>query len=170
MRAKPALLAFAAVLATSPACAAELAGAFGQGRVHVAAAVGSGSAFDQSYLILGVGASYYLLDGLNVGLFVESWTGASPHLTTVTPSVQYVLYQVPTVKPYLGVFYRRTSIEDRADINSDGVRAGVYIQAARNAYIGFGGVYESYLDCNNARTVFKSCSTTYPEVSLTFAF
>jgi len=162
-------LAFVAALAsTPPAAAAEVAGVFGRGRTAVVVTGGSGYAFDQTYFVLGLGVNYYLINGLNVGLAVESWTGADPHITKVTPSVQYVFYQVPTVKPYIGGFYRRAYISGQSDIDSVGGRAGLYVQAGRNAYIGGGVVYESYLDCN--KTIYRSCTNTYPELSFTIAF
>jgi hypothetical protein len=159
------------VLATivgAPAMAADVAGVFSQGRTHLAVVGGSGYAFDDSYLVLGVGVSYYLADGLNIGLYAESWTGGDPSMYKITPSVQYVFYQVPHVSPYIGAFYRRTYIDNLSDLNSVGGRAGVYIAAGRNAYIGAGAVYESYLDCNE--TLYVDCTDTYPEVSFTFAF
>ena len=100
-----------------------------------------------SYLVLGLGASYYLFDGFNVGLFYESWTGSDPKMTKITPSVQYVFYQVEQVKPYVGAFYRRSSIDGLKDLDSVGGRAGAYLQVGRNAYLGLGAVYESYIDC-----------------------
>jgi hypothetical protein len=148
--------------------AADVAGVFGQGRTHVVAAAGNGHAFNDSYLVLGVGVSYYVIDGLNLGLNVESWTGGDPGMRKITPSAQYVFYQVPRIKPYLGVFYRRSYVDGLADINSAGGRAGAYFQAGRNAYIGAAMVYESYLDCKSS--VYRSCSSTYPEVSFTVAF
>jgi hypothetical protein len=109
-----------------------------------------------------------VIDGLNVGLFAETWSGADPHVYKLTPSVQYVLHQVPVVKPYIGAFYRRTYVENLPDINSAGGRAGAYLQAGRSAYVGAGVVYESYLDCS--KTVYRECTSTYPEVSFTIAF
>jgi hypothetical protein len=162
------LIAAFAFGASAPAPAAEVAGVFGQGRTHFSVVGGNGYAFDDSYLVLGVGASYYLIDGLNIGLHVESWSGGEPTMTKVTPSVQYVFYQVPRITPYLGAFYRRTYIEDLSDLNSAGGRAGVYVAAGRNVYIGAGAVYESYLDCEE--TIYRECSDTYPEISITFAF
>jgi hypothetical protein len=163
-----AALALAAAFASITADAADVAGAFSRGRTHFVVTAGNGYAFDQSYLVLGLGASYYVLDGLNVGLFLESWSGSDPKLVKVTPSVQYVFHQVPVLKPYIGAFYRRTYVNSLPDINSVGGRAGVYLQAGRNAYLGAGGVYESYLDCST--TVYRSCSDTYPELSFTVAF
>jgi hypothetical protein len=157
-----------AMAATGPAMAADVAGVFSQGRTHLAVVGGSGYAFDNTYLVLGVGASYYLVDGLNVGLYAESWSGADPGISKLTTSLQYVFYQVPRVSPYLGVFYRHTYIDNLPDLNSTGVRAGAYVAAGRNTYVGGGIVYESYLNCNKA--TYSSCSDTYPEISITFAF
>jgi hypothetical protein len=164
-------LAFAAVAAfasTPPASAAEAAGVFSRGSTGVIVTAGSGYAFNQSYLVLGLGVNYYVIDGLNVGLSVESWSGSSPTLTKVTPSVQYVFHQVPKVSPYIGAFYRRTYISSLPDIDSYGGRAGIYIAAGRRAYVGIGGVYESYVDCK--KTIYSSCSETYPELSFVIAF
>jgi len=165
-----AALAAAACAVAAPAMAqsAGIAGGFSKGKTHLVATAGTGNAFDESYLVLGVGVSYYLFDGFNVGLHYESWTGSDPKLTKITPSVQYVFYQVQSVKPYVGAFYRRTSIDGLPDLDSVGGRAGVYLQMGRNAYLGLGAVYESYLDCNTG--TYRKCDSTYGEASLTFAF
>lgn len=162
------LAAFAAFVSTPPASAQDVAGVFGKGRTHFAVLGGTGYAFDENYFVLGVGVSYYLFDGLNVGLMVESWSGGDPSMYKVTPSVQYVFHQVPTVKPYVGVFYRRTYIDGLSDISSMGGRAGAYFEVGRNAFFGAGVVYEFYVDCDKA--VYRSCSDTYPELSITIAF
>lgn len=156
-------------IASAPsATAADVAGVFSQGHTHLAVVVGNGYAFNDSYLVLGVGVNYYLVDGLNVGLNVEAWTGGDPTMYKITPSVQYVFYQVPRISPYVGAFYRHTYIDSLPDLDSAGARAGVYIAAGRNAFIGVGAVYENYLDCN--KTTYKECTETYPELSFTFAF
>ena len=156
------------LLAGAPLHAQNVAGVFGQGRTHVIASAGSGHAFNEGYLVLGLGVSYYVIDGLNVGLALESWSGSDPGMRKLTPSVQYVFYQLDRLKPYVGAFYRRTYIDGLPDINSAGGRAGAYFRAGRSAYLGAGVVYESYLDCSN--TVYRSCSSTYPEVTFTLAF
>jgi hypothetical protein len=164
--------AIATFASTPPATAAEVtggvAGAFSKGRTHFVATVGNGYAFDESYFVVGLGVSYYLIDGLNIGLSLESWSGSDPGMYKVTPSVQYVFHQMSRVKPYVGGFFRRAYVDGQPDINSVGARGGVYLSAGRNAYIGIGAVYESYIDCNNS--VYRSCSDTYPEVSFTIAF
>ena len=141
--------------------------AFRKGQVQFFVGGGPGQAFDESYFVISAGASYYLIDGLALGLALETWTGGDPSLWKITPSVTYVFHQA-AIKPYVGGFYRRTSIEDRPDLDSVGGRAGVYFQAGRNTYIGVGAVYESYLDCNE--NVFRSCNSTYGEFTFTFAF
>ena len=165
-----AVLTAAACALAAPAMAQSVgvAGGFSKGKTHVVGTAGTGIAFDESYLVLGLGASYYVFDGFNVGLFFESWTGSDPEMTKITPSVQYVFYQVQHVKPYLGAFYRRTSIEGLEDLDSAGGRAGAYLQLGRNAYLGLGAVYESYIDCNTG--TYRKCDSTYGEVTLTFAF
>ncbi|HEY8252615.1 MAG TPA: hypothetical protein VIG70_18645 [Burkholderiales bacterium] len=162
------VIALAACALSFPAAAQQVAGVFGKGRTHVVVTAGTGYAFDESYLVLGLGATYYLLDGLGVGLFFESWSGSDPGMTKITPSVQYVFHRVQVVKPYVGAFYRRTDIDGLPDLDSVGARAGAYLQAGRNMYIGAGVVYESYLDCEKA--VYRSCDSTYGELSFTLAF
>jgi hypothetical protein len=162
------LTAALATAVSAPAMAVDVAGVFSKGRTHLSIVGGNGYAFDENYLVLGVGASYYLINGLNLGLYYEAWTGGDPDITKITPSLHYVFYQVPHVSPYIGAFYRRTSIEGLPDLDSTGGNAGVYIAAGSNAFIGIGAVYESYLDCDKA--VYNSCSDTYPEISFTVAF
>lgn len=165
------LAVIAGVAFASSATAADVSGgvtsAFDKGRTHFAVTLGNGHAFDESYLVLGVGLSYYVIDGLNVGLSAESWSGSDPGIYKITPSVQYVFRNVP-LHPYIGAFYRRTYVEDLPDLDSAGARAGVYFAAGRRAYVGVGLVYESYIDCS--KSVYRSCDEVYPEVSLTFAF
>ena len=157
-----------AVLSSGLARAADVAGVFSQGRTHFVASAGTAHAFNESYLVLGLGVSYYVIDGLNVGLGLESWTGGDPGIRKLTPSVQYVFYRAERIKPYAGLFYRRTSVDGLPDIDSAGGRAGAYVRAAGNAYVGAAMVYESYVNCNSA--LYRSCSSTYPEVTFTLAF
>ena len=163
-----AMLAAICALPAAAQAQVSVADAFSKGRLHGIVTAGSGSAFNETYLVLGAGVSYFVLDGLSVGLSLEAWRNADPTLTKLTPSIQYVFYQVPAIKPYVGAFYRRTYISGLDDLNSYGARAGAYFQLGRNAFLGVGGVYETYSDCRES--VYRSCSDTYPEVSLTFAF
>ncbi|MEW6684543.1 MAG: hypothetical protein AB1451_16750 [Nitrospirota bacterium] len=84
----------ALVCSTAPiarAYAAEVAGSFSQGRSRLSVVAGNGYAFNDTYFVLGVGAGYFLADGLSIGLDVEWWTGGDPGITKVSPSAQYIL-------------------------------------------------------------------------------
>jgi hypothetical protein len=168
MRVRLAAVASAACVSAfaPPAGAQEGADAFGQGRLQFVAIAGRGYAFDETYLILGAGVTYYLLDGLGAGFTYESWNG-TPDIDKSTVSVQYVFRKTP-LKPYLGAFYRRTEVAGLPDLDSAGARAGVHFHVAQSAHIGIGIAYESYRDCS--KVVYRSCEETYPEVSFLFAF
>jgi len=147
--------------------AADVSGAFSKGRKHFTIYGGTGYAFNDDYFVLGLSGSYFIANGLNIGLAYESWSGGNPGIEKVTPSILYVFYQSQTIKPYIGAFYRRTYIENLPDLESVGGRAGVYMSSG-NAYISLGGVYESYLDCEES--IYRTCDDTYPEIGITFVF
>ena len=151
-----------------PVSAAAEAGMFGQGRTQFALAIGNGYAFDNSYLVIGGSVSYYVLDGLGVGLSLENWSGGAPSITKYAPFAQYVFYQASTVQPYVGGFYRHTAVAGLPGINSVGERAGVYFASGSNVLVGVGFVHESYFDCQ--QTIYSTCSETYPDISLVIAF
>lgn len=140
---------------------------FGKGDTNFGVMAGSGYAFNESYLIIGASATYYVIDGLGVGLSIENWSGGDPGLTKYSPYLQYVYYQAK-VKPYVGVFYRDTDISGQPSIYSYGSRAGIYASAGRSAYFGAGFVHESYIDCDTK--TYTTCSETYPEFTFIFAF
>lgn len=141
---------------------------FSQGRTLFSVVGGTGYAFDESYFVIGAGLTYYLTNGFGASLHVEAWTGGDPDLYKIEPALQYVFVQAGAVKPYVGAFFNRTFIEDREDLDSIGARGGVYVSAGPRAFVGVGGAYESYLDCQE--TVFRSCDDFYPEFSFVIGF
>lgn len=138
---------------------------FDQGGMGVSVLVGSGQAFNDNYTIVGAGAGYYVLDGLQLGLDAEIWLGGRIGINKVSPQLQYVFAREEKLKPYLGAFYRRSTIEGLDDLNSAGIRAGVYLSSRGGYYLSFGIAQENYLSCDKA--VYVSCSDTYPEITLT---
>jgi hypothetical protein len=160
------------VLALLPITAHAASGsgtlAFSQGSARLAIHGGGATAFDQNYSVFGIGGGYFVADGVEAGLDAEKWFGNSPGITQVSPQIRIVLNTANTFNPYAGVFYRRTIIENHQDNDSVGARAGLFYTAGRNAYFGAGVVHEAHLSCD--RTVFSSCSETYPELSITFLF
>lgn len=145
--------------------------AFSKGATSVSALVGSGTAFKDDYVILGVGASYYVSQGFALGVDAEHWISGEPSITKITPKATYVFTQPKKFRPYVGAFYRRTFYGDYKgrsidDQNSYGYRVGTYFSASTNVYVGGGFVFEKYLDCD-ART---DCSSTYPELIFSASF
>lgn len=145
--------------------------AFSKNSTSLGIVVGSGSAFNNNYLILGVGAGYYVTRGLELGMDVQRWFSGEPSITKVSPKVTYVFTQTKVIKPYVGAFYRRTYFGDFKGISIDdqdsyGYRAGAYFTSNNRVYIGGGIVYEEYKDCDPT----YDCSTTYPEILITVSF
>ena len=143
-----------------------LSTAFSKGNVSLGIVAGSGEAFREDYIILGVGAGYYVMNGLELGIDVQHWFSGDPAITKVSPQIKYVFTQPKTIKPYVGVFYRTIFIEDLDNENSYGYRAGAFFSGANGVYIGGGIVYEEYEDCSR----FVDCSNTYPEIIISVSF
>ena len=162
------LLSMLLVWSAFPASAAAEGEMFRQGHTQFSLAIGNGYAFNNRYVVMGASATHYVLNGLGVGLSLENWSGDGPSITKYAPFVQYVFYQASPVQPYVGGFYRHTAVGGLPSINSIGERAGVYIASSPNAYVSVGLVHEAYLDCR--QTIYRACSATYPDISLTFAF
>jgi hypothetical protein len=156
------------VLTSLPAQAAGAGASFAQGQNHFSLAAGNSYAFDNNYFVFGVSATHYVIDGLGVGLSVDHWSGSGPSITRYSPYVQYVYFQGSFLQPYVGGFYRHTSISGLPGLYSYGGRAGVYIASGRNAYLSAGFVHETYIDCQEK--TYGTCSETYPDIRLTFAF
>ena len=154
-------------LAANKVTAAEAAGVLAKGRTHFVVTGGSGQAFNDDYLVIGVGGNYFVTDGLSLGLNVESWTSGDPGITKVTTSAQYTFFQA-AIKPYVGAFYRRAFIEDWDDLDSYGGKAGLYFSGGGDLYLSAGVVYETYSQCEER--LYEDCSSTYPEFGVTMAF
>jgi hypothetical protein len=157
----------AVLLSFALAPATATAGPFSQGSQSVAIIAGSGSAFRDDYLILGLGYGYYVVDGLELGIDAQFWLSGDPSITKVSPQIRYVFTQPKTIKPYIGGFVRRTFISDFTDLDSVGYRAGLNFMGRGNFFFGAGFVYERYQDCNDA--IVANCSDTYPEILFSFS-
>ena len=161
---------FTALLVFQSASAGAAGGAdpFSAGSTKLSVIVGNGYAFNSSYLIIGVGAAYFIANGLDLGLDFESWTGANPGINKISPRIDYVLNTGKSLRPYAGVFYRRTMIDGYEDLDSMGGRAGLFFTSGKGVYFGAGVVYEKYLSCDTS--IYSSCDSTYPEFIIAFSF
>ncbi len=141
-------------------------GPFKKGKVRVGFYGGAGSTFDQTYLIIGGGAGYYLLDGLEAGVDLEGWVLKSPTFWKVTPQVRYVLWQMEPIRPYVGAFWRKTFVSgEGADYNSAGGRAGVAYRQG-GSYLAVGVVYEKFNDYKGPGDDY----VVYPEFAFWLSF
>ena len=145
-----------------PAAPRRDAGVFAKGHRRLSITGGWGQSFGDDYLLLGVGAGYFLADGLDVGVDFEAWLIGDPTVYKLSPRVDYVLWKSPRLKPYFGGFYRRSFITDYDDLHSLGGRAGAYYRGTRGGMVGAAIVYERYLDCEDS--VYSSCDDFYPEI------
>ncbi|HYA85892.1 MAG TPA: hypothetical protein VEI57_02350 [Nitrospirota bacterium] len=167
-------LLFIAVLASTVMTTTVYAGPdapatpFTAGSTRLSVELGGATAFNQNYSIFGIGGGYFVADGIEVGLDFEEWYGNSPHIEQVSPQARYVLRRDGIVQPYVGAFYRRTLIQGYPGQDTVGIRAGVYFLTGRRAYLGAGLAQEEHLNCN--RTVYSSCSETYPELLFAIIF
>ncbi|MCK5396063.1 MAG: hypothetical protein KAJ32_08730 [Gammaproteobacteria bacterium] len=159
------LVSFSTVASAASVGTGGISTAFSKGSTSIGVVAGSGSAFNDNYVILGVGVGYYVLPGLELGIDVQHWFSGDPAISKVSPQIRYVFTQPKVVKPYFGVFYRRTFIKDIRDYDSFGYRAGAYFSAQNGVYIGGGIVYEDESDCP-----VSDCSNTYPEILFTVSF
>ena len=145
--------------------------AFSKNSTSVAVVIGSGSAFNDNYTILGLGAGYYVTKGLELGIDLQRWISGEPTITKISPQIRYVFTQPKIIKPYVGAFYRRTYFGDYNGIELDdqdsfGYRAGAYFSTNNRVYIGGGVVYEEFKNCSRL----TDCSTTNPELLFTVSF
>lgn len=133
---------------------------FSEGKTNLSFVLGSGSTFNDDYIILGAGIGYYLIDGLEVGIDAQYWFSGNPSIIKVSPQLKYVFLPGAKIRPYVGAFYRRTFVDSDIfrDQNSYGSRAGAYFTSRSGVYIGAGVVYEKFENCR-----ISDCSNTYPE-------
>jgi hypothetical protein len=140
---------------------------FVQGRVRGSIFAGVSASGSETYMQLGLGVGYYLVDGLELGVNSDLWFIGDPTIVNLSPALTYVFHMVRAVKPYVGTFYRHAFVFDAEDLDSVGGRAGLYIVGG-HVFGGGGLVYERWLSCSDTR--FVDCDEVYPEAAIGFTF
>jgi hypothetical protein len=141
---------------------------FKKGSRRVSIAAGSGRMFSNDYIIIGLGAGYYVLNGLELGLDGEAWLGGDPDIYKLSPQAKYILPTQSRLRPYVGAFYNHLFIDHYDDLDTIGGRGGVYFIQEEQWFFGVGVVYESYLNCDHE--IYSSCDDLYPEITFSFSF
>jgi hypothetical protein len=160
-------LALTALLAGAATAASD---SFRRGQVELQAGGGFGSLNHRGYGIAMLGGSYYLADGLSVGLTGESWFGSNPTMGNVSPQARFIfLDNGLKLKPFVGAFYRRTFYSSRyRPEGSVGARGGVVLPIGERAFLTGGLAIEHYASCDKA--IYDSCDLVYPEFSFAVGF
>lgn len=156
----------AAALVTLAANAAS-AEPFKQGSMRLGLGLGTVSNGNDTNLVVGAGFGYYVINGIELGLDFDTWIGANPSVTRLTPGLLAIAYMIPTVHPYAGVFYSHRFIgAGFDDIDSVGARGGIAIEMGPRAYGWIGAYYETIVsECEG-----DDCSYVNPEVRVSFVF
>ncbi|MGE5808742.1 MAG: hypothetical protein ACM32I_06435 [Nitrospirota bacterium] len=141
---------------------------FAAGTARISLALGGATAFNRDYSVFGIGVGYFVADGIEAGLDVERWFGNSPRIEQASPQLRMGFNIEGKIKPFVGAYYRLTHIENYRDLDTVGGRAGLYVLAGRNAYLGVGIAQDFHLNCD--RTVYASCSETFPELLVAVMF
>ncbi|HEY5949948.1 MAG TPA: hypothetical protein VIV40_30850 [Kofleriaceae bacterium] len=140
---------------------------FDRGRFGFSGGAGTSSALGQRYYGVGASASYFVLDGVAVGLGSQLQWGDGPTITRVTPELRYVVQPLvgrwPLV-PYVGVFYSHWFVAQHiADVDAIGTRAGL-LYVSGSVVLGLGAAYEHLVsDCT------EDCSSIYPDITISVA-
>ncbi len=139
---------------------------FKQGSKNVGFNIGAGSSFGVNYTILGINASYFVVDNLQAGLEYRGWLGDGPAINEISIPVTYIAPLHEKFRPYVGGFFRKTFLDSSQgnDYSVYGVRAGVSMITSGNSYASFGWVQEYY---DNS---VGDSSNGYPEVAVGLSF
>lgn len=140
---------------------------FDRGKVGVSLAVGAQTLAGVRRLVVGGGVSYFVLDGLQVGLSASHMFGDGPSITRLSPALTYVaqpLVSIWPVVPYVGGFYKHWFIGDHYDdADSIGVRTGLEFISGQ-LVLGIGIAFERVVSaCTN------DCNLVYPDISFGLA-
>jgi hypothetical protein len=141
---------------------------FDRGSMAFSVGGGTQNALGYRYFGVGVGFGYYVVDGLEAGVFALHEFGDGPSLNQVRPSLTYVAQPLVgswPVIPYVGGFYNHWFVGSPFDdIDTIGARAGVLYLNGR-IIAGLGVALEHVLS-----TCEVDCDNVAPDVTLGFSF
>jgi len=142
-----------------------VSGLFSQSSVTMGLKLGSASIGSETYTIGGLSVNYFVLNGLSVGLGYESWFSGEPGIQKLTAESTYFIPAGKSIRPYLGLLYRRILISGFNDTNAYGYRAGLAF--VRGKLLLSAGVVQERHDSTG---LFLKERQTYGEFTVGFAF
>jgi hypothetical protein len=140
---------------------------FDRGKFGLGLGASEQAAFGENYLVVGGGVTYYVLNGVELGLSALHEFGSGPSISRVSPSLRYVaqplVHKWPVV-PYIGAFYAHDFIGGGyVDQDSIGGRAG-FIMVSGHAVLGLGLAVEHFVaGCT------MDCTIEYPDITVSLA-
>ncbi len=133
---------------------------YDQGKVSIGLAGG----FNGTQGSIGGSVGYFVIKGLELAAEGAVLVQGETTIGILGPAARYIVWQVPTIHPYVGTFYRHWFIADIEDKDSVGGRVGI-ITSQDPFYVSAGVVYERFLFCDDA-----TCAYVTPELSLGISF
>ena len=146
---------------------------FDRGKFGLSLGAGSSSSFGFRYFVIGGGAGYFVLDGLEVGLAGAIQWGDGPTIGRLTPGVRYIAHPLvghsPLI-PYVGVFYSHWFIgggDLYRDQDAVGTRGGL-LYVSGSVILGLGIAYERIVsEC--MPTADDECWSVYPDLTISIS-
>jgi hypothetical protein len=138
-------------------------------RGHFGLSVGGGSqtTLGYSYIVIGAGVGYYVLDGVELGASGIEEFGSGPNIAKLSPSLRYVaqpLVGVWPVIPYVGTFYNHWFVGGgNPDEDTVGSRAGL-LYVSGQLVLGLGVAVERVVS-----TCTMDCTLVYPDFTISLA-
>jgi hypothetical protein len=147
---------------------------FDQGRFGLSGGAGFSTAFGQRYFGVGLGATYYVLNGVGVGASTQVQWGDGPTILRVSPELRYVaqplVYHWPVV-PYVAGYYTHWFIGSMyEDVDAVGGRTGL-LYVSGSVVLGLGvGVEHVVNNCPRDDAGNAVCNSIYPDLTIAVAF
>lgn len=153
---------------------------FHKGTLAFGIGIGSGSitydtAYEstrKNYFIFGLGADYFIVDNLSIGVSVWNWSGESPTVMQYTLPTTFYFDTGSKISPYTGIYYRYT---DYMGLYSDRFGNSYSVDATHSLGVRIGFAYKvdfGYVGIGLAgeKDVDDGTTTSYPELSVGFVF
>jgi hypothetical protein len=132
-------------------------------RWRLGVALGAGTSYGHSYVMLGGLVGYDLGLGFEAYFDGQFWGGANPNMGKLAPGLNW--YAPIPYRPYVGVYVAHWFIGGGfRDENAVGGRFGATIASTPSTTFAAGMVYERILGCS------LQCDSFWPELSFGFRF